>query len=346
MTTKFKNGLAKHPSGHYHYCVRINGRQFKGSTRATDLATARKVLEELRRQVLNEECGTRQIPTLKSVRDNWLQVHKPVHSAKHWYDVEMVSRIWLLPNLENRRVDRITNADVYQVRSKMLEAGRSPVTVNDMLKILKLLINFAIRQGYLKSLPFKVAFLKTQKKPRPVINAAKVSEFLFAIDHEARNPHVPVMLRVMIGLGLRESEVLGMRWEWFDQINQTYIVGKAKGKEARVLPVPSWLWSSIHAMPKIISPWVFPAEDGKPHRQQFCKKALHRVCQKLELGNVTQHRLRATFATLHTEAGTPISEVQGMLGHKNVTTTMIYVETSLGAKRKAQDELGKKLGLA
>ena len=57
MTTTFKNGLAKHPSGYYHYCFRINGRQFKGSTKATDLATARKVFDEKRRQVLNEECG-------------------------------------------------------------------------------------------------------------------------------------------------------------------------------------------------------------------------------------------------------------------------------------------------
>jgi hypothetical protein len=34
-----------------------------------------------------------------------------------------------------------------------------------------------------------------------------------------------------------------------------------------------------------------------------------------------------------------------MLGHKNIATTMIYVETSLDAKRKAQDTLSQKLGL-
>ncbi|MDR3572308.1 MAG: tyrosine-type recombinase/integrase, partial [Anaerolineaceae bacterium] len=124
------------------------------------------------------------------------------------------------------------------------------------------------------------------------------------------------------------------------------VVGKAKGKEARVLPVPNWLWNSIHAMPKTLSEWVFPAEDGKPHRAQFCKKALQRVCKALGLGNVTQHRLRATFASLHAETGTPLPEIQGMLGHKNIQTTMIYVETSLDAKRKSQDVLSQKLGLS
>jgi integrase len=67
--------------------------------------------------------------------------------------------------------------------------------------------------------------------------------------------------------------------------------------------------------------------------------------KELGLGNVTQHRLRATFASLHAEAGTPVPEIQQMLGHKNIATTMIYVETSLEAKRKAQDNLGKRLGL-
>ena len=35
-----------------------------------------------------------------------------------------------------------------------------------------------------------------------------------------------------------------------------------------------------------------------------------------------------------------------MLGHKNVQTTMMYVETSLDAKRRAQDALSQKLRLA
>ena len=96
MTTKFKNGLAKHSSGTYHYCLRINGRQYKGSTRATDLQTARKVLEERRRQFLQTDCGIRKVPTLSEVREVWLRSHKAVHSPKHWREVATVSRLWLI----------------------------------------------------------------------------------------------------------------------------------------------------------------------------------------------------------------------------------------------------------
>lgn len=346
MNIKFKNGLAKQEGGPFLYCIKIGGRQYKGSTRANDLPTARKVLEEKRRQILLGECAIRTMPTFGEVRDEWLKIHKPVHSRKHWKDVESVTRLWLLPHLRSHRIDRISTSDALYLRSSMLEAGRSPVSVNDMLKILKLIGNFGILQGYIIRLPFKVQFLRIQKKPRPTLPADLIHSFFAAVDKTAKNPHIKVILRVMVGLGLRESEALGMRWEWFDPTQRTYVVGKAKGKEARVLPVPDWLWEAIHTMPKTLSEWVFPAWDGKPHRAQLCKKVLQRVCTELGLGNVTQHRLRATFASLHAESGTPVPEIQGMLGHKNIATTMIYVETSLEAKRRAQDNLSLKLGLA
>ena len=78
MKTTFKNGLAKQPGGQFLYCLKINGHQYKGSTRATDLATARKVLEEKRRQILLGNCGVRMVPTFGEVREEWLSIHKAV----------------------------------------------------------------------------------------------------------------------------------------------------------------------------------------------------------------------------------------------------------------------------
>ena len=331
----------------WHYSLQINGNRIHGSTKAKDLPTARRVLDAKRRQLLEVQLGNGQSPLISELRRSWLELHQKVHSHRHWQHVESITRIWILPTLGNRKVDKITTGDVLQLRTDCLREGKSPVTVNNVLKTLKLLLGFAVKRGHLKQVSAQFEFLKIQRKPRPTLPGPSVKQFLETVDREARNPHVRVILRVMIGLGLRESEALGMCWQWFDPQNRTYTVGKAKGKEARVLPVPDWLWASIHYMPAPFqSDWVFPAGDGEPHRSQFCKKCLQRVCKKLGLVKLNQHRLRATFATLHSEAGTPITEIQGLLGHKNIQTTMIYVETSLVAKRRAQDALSLKLGLA
>nr|WP_320131699.1 site-specific integrase [uncultured Holophaga sp.] len=349
MLTTFKNGLAKHESGTYHYCFRLNGKQYKGSTRATDMVTARKVLEEKRREaLLGKPVLTGSVMTVSDLVAEWVRTHERTVSWQHQKSVRDVAKNWIVPSVGRKPFGQVTTGMVADIRNAVLEKGLKPATANHVLRVVSLLWNYAVDAGYLEALPFKVKPLRIQKQPRAIVPATSLKRFLAAVDQEAQNQHVRVILRVMIGLGLRESEALGMRWEWFDIPNQTYTVGKAKGKEARVLPVPSWLMQSILEMPKPqISEWVFPsALDGKPHRAQFCKKVLQRVCAKLKLGNVTQHRLRATFASLHAEAGTPVTEIQGMLGHKNIATTMIYVETSLDAKRKAQDALSLKLGLA
>lgn len=345
--------MAQAPTGlkkvgpYWHYNLKINGQRAHGSTRASDLATAKKILEEKRRELLEGQHRiVSRVLTLRTLYEEWMRVHAAVYSEKHRVTVECIYRRWIDPCLGSRLIDQIQTNEVLRMRSGQLAKGCSPRYANNALQVLKLLLNFAVKLRHMKELPFDVEPLRIQKKPRVTVPAPRLSEFIAMVDEEARNPHVRVLLRVMTGLGLREGEALGMRWEWFDLVNRTYSVGKSKGREARVLPVPEWLWTAIHAMPMTLSPWVFPAEDGKPHRSQFCKKVLRRVCEKLGLGNVTQHRLRATFATLHAEAGTPVTEIQGMLGHKDITTTMIYVEQSLGAKRKAQDMLSKQLGLA
>lgn len=330
---------------YWHFTLKVNGQRLHGSTRATDLATAKKVLEEKRREMLMGQLRViTRIPTLRQLFDEWWKVHQTVFSRKHLVSVECVFRRWIAPELGSMKIDQIDTGRVLHIRSHQIGEGCSPRYANNTLQTLKLLLKFAMRLRVLHSLPFQVKPLKVQKKPRITVTAPQVRRFFQTLDECTQSPQVRVMIRVMVGLGLREGEVLGMRWEWFDPERRTYTVGKAKGKEARVLPIPDWLWESIQGLDRA-SEWVFPAQDGSPRRSQFCKKALKRTAEKLGLPNLTQHRLRATFATLHAEAGTPVTEIQGMMGHKSITTTMIYVEQALENKRAAQTALGKILGL-
>ena len=342
----FKNGLQK-VGDIYHYCFRINGRQFKGSTRARDLSTARKVLETKRQEALIGKPQTpKVVPTVAALVQDWLATHAQTASSGHRKGVEHIARIWLIPCFGNYGIDQVTTGIVLAARTRMLEAGRSQATANHLLRVVKLLWNHAVVSGSIEKVPFRVKMLRLQKKPRPTVPASRVPEFLAAIDASSRSSQIAVMLKVMLGMGMRESEVLGMRWEWFDADQRTYTVGKAKGKEARVIPIPAWLWNAIQSMPKTLSGWVFPASNGQRHHAHYCKKVLQKVSLALGLGNVTQHRLRASFASLHAAAGTPVTEIQGFLGHKSITTTMLYVEQSLENKRRAQDTLSQKLGLA
>ena len=345
MATQHPN--LKRKGRFWHYSLKINGVRAHGSTRAPDLATAKRVLEAKRRELLEGDTLERSslIP-FSRLAEEWAEAHKRTLSRKHLVRTEQISRLWLLPRVGALPYHKVTTADALAIRTRVLDQGRSATTANNVLRTLKLLLNFGRKVYGSRQIRCRIDLLRVQRKPRPVLPAERVAEFLMAVDRATTCPQKHCMVRVMLGMGMREGEVLGMRWEWLDPARRTYVVGKAKGMEARVIPVPEWVWSSVAAMPKTTSPWCFVDEAMKPRRPNFLRGLLSKVSRDLGLGRLTQHRLRATFASLHAEAGTPVPEIQGMLGHKQIATTMLYIEHTLASKRRSQDALAKQLGLA
>lgn len=118
---------------YWHFELRINGQRLHGSTRAKDVTTAKRILEERRKEALLTQCGAPKVPTLSVLAAQWLKVHKGIYSKDHWDEVERVSRNWLFPPMGSKQVDHIRTEDIAALRSRMLEAGRSPVILSQRL---------------------------------------------------------------------------------------------------------------------------------------------------------------------------------------------------------------------
>ena len=76
----------------------------------------------------------------------------------------------------------------------------------------------------------------------------------------------------------------------------------------------------------------------------------HRVAQALEAkmafnaGRPHLHGLRASFATTHFEAGTPLSQIQQMMGHSDPETTMGYIVQRPRDQAAAQERVSELMG--
>ena len=132
---RYRNGLSK-VGKVYHYCFRIHGEQFKGSTRAADRASAEKVLAQKRKEALfGPPEPVVVIPVMKDHVRNWLDTHRPTHSVQHLKSVEHLTRNWIIPALGDLRVNRVNTQAVLNLRRQILEKGRSPATANLVLSV-------------------------------------------------------------------------------------------------------------------------------------------------------------------------------------------------------------------
>lgn len=66
---------------------------------------------------------------------------------------------------------------------------------------------------------------------------------------------------------------------------------------------------------------------------------LDRVTDKLKLGRLTRHRLRASFATMLHQQGKNIKTIQKLMRHKRVETTMSYIEVEQSELQDAVNEV-------
>lgn len=327
----------------WHYRYQLDGKRVQRSTKEIDRQHAEKVAERAFRHATLWARGSKEIPTLLELVGQWVAIHEASASPAHVKVVETFGRLHL-HDLGDVLIDELTTDLVERARARHLET-HAPVSANQWLKVLRLLCSWAMRRGILPAMPFHVRVLKVQKKPRAILPVDLTMQWLTAIDDRAGGRHgVPIAVRLMIGMGLRESETRSARWEWFDWERSTYTPGQTKGREADPIPVPAWLLDYL--APKRVSAGLMLARpNGKPYGPAFTRSAILAANAAVGAPHVTPHRLRASFATLLSEAGVPVQNIQRALRHKSLMTTAAYLETNMDTVVQGQQRIAEKTRL-
>lgn len=320
----------------WHYRFRHRGQEFSGSTKLSNHRDAAAWEAQYKARLAMGEVGLCPPPTMRQAWASWLEQAKGRVSKANIDRATCAWKYHLEPILGNLRADQVTEEIVALVRSRYLE-GRTKRTygatertgqgANTVLAYLKAIMRPLVRQGFLRRLP-AIPMPRPQAKARAWVSEAQLRVFLDAVDRTG-NLHQSVACRAMLFLGLREGEALGMKWQWFSDGLKVYTPGRTKGREAVPLPVRPELRVFLHSLtwgvPQVLG-WVLPAEDGRPHRGQFTRKAIERS----GIAGLTPHSLRRTCATQMHRAGVPLATIQAMLRHKSIETTMRYVQVGLG----------------
>lgn len=314
------------------------------STRERTRARAEQVAQRAYRNAVERANGGSPIPTLSEIISEWFELRAAHSSAAHIKSVDTFRRLHQY-DLGGMLISEISTTAVERARALHLQT-HSRASANHWLRILKLLVNWAVKRRILPRLPWDVEMLSVQKQPRAILPLSTAMAWFDAVDAAAASmPAVSIAVRLMLLLGLRESEALTARWEWIDWERRTYTPGITKGREADPLPLFGVLADYLFPLKKTDGLMVCQ-EDGSPLASGFARAYIRQANAKCAIRGITPHRLRGTIATLMSENGVPVQDVQAYLRHKDVRTTMAYLERNMDRITAAQDRIAEKSGIS
>ena len=172
----------------------------------------------------------------------------------------------------------------------------------------------------------KIAKPPVQEKSKGIVWPENVQAFLAAVDAKS-DTHMQLAVRMAIGLDLREGEILTALWHQIDQRRRVFIADKTKNRDVREIPIPAWLMSYLLSWDTNRKGLIMPSSSNKgvvqPHANNYLSDPVTRAAGVVKIANLTPHRLRATFATVHFDSGTPLSQIQQMMGFPPQATDAI-----------------------
>lgn len=151
-----------------------------------------------------------------------------------------------------------------------------------------------------------------------------------------------LILKLCYGMGLRVSEIVGLKISHIDSERMQVLIHRGKGKKDRYVNLPESILTEMREYFKIYRPkdYLFEGQFGgaysKRSAQMIFKKAMNKAGIKKKVGI---HGLRHSYATHLLEFGTDISLIQKLLGHNQLKTTQIYAHVSNSALQNVKSPL-------
>lgn len=149
------------------------------------------------------------------------------------------------------------------------------------------------------------------------------------------------LLATLYGTGIRASECSGLDGKDVDLVRRTIRV-KGKGGHERVVPLNEMVVKAMRAYLDARGPHesgaMFVSRKGRRMSRNAIYDRVRTHARKARLGkDVSPHRLRHAFATHLVRAGVNLMTIRDLLGHRQITSTQIYLHMTARDMREAAD---------
>ena len=319
----------------------IDGTTIKKSFRSKiSLEDARKKAEKYLASQYDTEI------LFKDWATKWLWDYKqPTVKANTFeYTYRSIVENHLIPYFHRFKLKDITNSMVqeyFNANQKMSASHLSKVHL-----CLTQIYNVAMANRLVDFSPVVALNIKSTQKPAK--KQTYTSEEIEQIKKEAHTHRFGLYVLVLLYMGLRVSELCGLKWEDIDLKNKTMSIKRActdlngmavisppkNAKSMRTIPIPNEL---VKVLEKHRSRgYLVISQTGKNITPRtFTRKRYNVFFEESNIRLLSPHQMRHTCGTVLYEKCHDIFAVQSFLGHTNaVVTSNIYVHSNAQDLRK------------
>jgi site-specific recombinase XerD len=215
----------------------------------------------------------------------------------------------------------------------------SPATLNQRKSIIRSFFSWLAEEEYIQKDPsLKLHQEKVSRKPEPVFTDLQMEQIRAA----CKNIRDEAIMCFLVSSGVRITECVELKKEDVD-LDQREAVVLGKGNKYRTVYFDA---RTEFALRKYLnsrkddSPYMFvslraPYDQIKPGA---IRSRMMKISKETGIVKIHPHRFRHTMATGLVEKGCDITDVQQMLGHTKLDTTMRYTHTSKKKVKAAHEK--------
>ena len=147
---------------------------------------------------------------------------------------------------------------------------------------------------------------------------------------------------VALQTGMRQGEILGLRWEHVDFDHKTIYVAHTKTGRPRRIPISQPVAVELRSLRQDASQDEHVFSYGRTGlKLTTFRHTWERACKQAHISGLRFHDLRHTFATRLRAKGVHEMDIMSLLGHTTLQMTSRYTHAMPQNLRSAVDSLNK-----
>lgn len=302
--------------------------------------------------------------TINQITEEWKEEKKKYVKKSTYAAYQLLIQNHIKPYFGD--LYEVNEEKVQQFVFDKLDAGLSEKTIRDIIIVLKMILKFGIKNGYLEYVQSDAKFpSKQEKKDLDVLSKADQKKFMEHLRNNFTFKNLGIF--ICLSTGMRIGEICGLRWCDVDTVEgvikvrhtlqRIYIIeGETRHTEllldtpktansVRDIPMSSELLKMLKSLNKVVNEnYYVISNDIKPIEPRTYRNYYKKLCKQLDIPELKFHGLRHSFATRCIESKADYKTVSVLLGHSNISTTLnLYVHPNKEQKKKTIDKMLRSL---